>query len=115
MAPSTDTGDADVSLREMLYRFIWPFWLLKDVRQDSPSASAAAYRHNRAQLGHLWGYALKWLLLSGTMLQLLRMVPHDADGAVATAATAVLGVALAGALGVLTVTVAICLYLWKVR
>ncbi len=114
MAPGTDTRDANVSLRDMLYRFIWPFWLLKDVRQESPADSVAAYRHNRAQLGHLWGYAFKWLLMSGAVLQLLRLLPVD-GGPLATAASAMLGIVLMGALGVLAVTVAICLYLWRVR
>lgn len=115
MAPTTNAHGADLSLRRMLYRFIWPFWLLRDVRADSPDDSVAAYRHNRAQLSHLWGYALKWLLLSGAVLQLLRMVPVDTNGTLATAASAVLGLALAASLGVLAVTLAICLYLWRVR
>jgi hypothetical protein len=115
MAPTTDTGDAEISLRAMLYRFIWPFWLLRDVRQGSATDSVSAYRYNRAQLGHLWGYALKWLFMSGAMLQLLHLFPEDSTGAMAAAATAFLGVALAGSLGVLAVTLAICLYLWKVR
>lgn len=115
MAPGTHTRDADIPLRATLFRFIWPFWLLQDVRRASPAESVAAYRHNRAQLGHLWTYALKWLLLSGAMLQMLRMVPADGGGALAAVAAAVLGLALAGALGVLAVTVAICLYLWHVR
>jgi hypothetical protein len=115
MAPTTDTRNGNIPLGETIYRFIWPFWLLRDVREGSPDDSVAAYRHNRAQLGHLWGYALKWLLLSGAVLQLLRMMPADAGGALTTAAAAVLGLALAGSLGVLAVTLAICLYLWKVR
>ena len=54
----------DPPLSQVLYRYVWPFWLLKDATRGDRYARAAAYRHNRDMRDHLPGYLMRWLLVS---------------------------------------------------
>ena len=54
----------DPPLSQVLYRYVWPFWLLKDATRGDRYARAAAYRHNRDMRVHLPGYLMRWLLVS---------------------------------------------------
>jgi hypothetical protein len=47
---------------QVLFRYIWPFWLFKDASRGDRWVRAAAYRHNREMRVYLPGYLLKWLL-----------------------------------------------------
>jgi hypothetical protein len=52
----------DMPLSLVLFRFLWPFWLLQDASTGDRYARAAAYRHNRDMRVYLPGYLMKWLL-----------------------------------------------------
>ncbi|MGH8176829.1 MAG: hypothetical protein ACREV5_11265, partial [Steroidobacter sp.] len=45
---STASVCADMPLSQLLFRYIWPFWLFKDASRGDRTARAAAYRHNRS-------------------------------------------------------------------
>jgi hypothetical protein len=59
---------ADPSLSQVLYRYVWPFWLFKDATRGDRYARAAAYRHNRDMRVYLPGYLMRWLLVSAVTL-----------------------------------------------
>jgi hypothetical protein len=46
---------------QVLFRYLWPFWLFKDASRGDRWVRAAAYRHNREMRVYLPGYLLKWL------------------------------------------------------
>jgi hypothetical protein len=50
---------------QVLFRYLWPFWLFKDASRGDRWVRAAAYRHNREMRVYLPGYLLKWLLSCG--------------------------------------------------
>ena len=58
----------DPPLSQVLYRYVWPFWLLKDATRGDRYARAAAYRHNRDMRVYLPGYLMRWLLVSALTL-----------------------------------------------
>jgi hypothetical protein len=58
----------DPPLSQVLYRYVWPFWLFKDATRGDRYARAAAYRHNRDMRVHLPGYLMRWLLVSAAAL-----------------------------------------------
>jgi len=58
----------DPPLSQVLYRYVWPFWLFKDATRGDRYARAAAYRHNRDMRVHLPGYLMRWLLVSAMTL-----------------------------------------------
>jgi hypothetical protein len=45
---------------QVLFRYLWPFWLFKDASRGDRWVRAAAYRHNREMRVYLPGYLLKW-------------------------------------------------------
>jgi hypothetical protein len=47
---------------QVLFRYLWPFWLFKDASRGDRWVRAAAYRHNREMRVYLPGYLLKWVL-----------------------------------------------------
>jgi hypothetical protein len=51
----------DMPVSQLLFRFLWPFWLFKNASTGDPFARAAAYRHNRNMRVYLPGYLVKWL------------------------------------------------------
>ena len=60
----------DMPLSTVLFRFLWPFWLLHDASRGDRLTRAAAYRHNREMRVYLPGYLMKWLLSSTFVLAL---------------------------------------------
>jgi len=60
----------DMPLAQVLFRFIWPFWLFQDASRGDRFARAAAYRHNRDMRVYLPGYLMKWVLSCAFVLAL---------------------------------------------
>ena len=50
----------DMPLPQLLFRYLWPFWLFKNASAGDRFARAAAYSHNRQMRIYLPGYLLKW-------------------------------------------------------
>lgn len=50
----------DMPFHVVLFRYLWPFWLLRDASRGDRLARAAAYRHNRMMRVHLPSYVAKW-------------------------------------------------------
>jgi hypothetical protein len=55
-------------LSQLLFRYVWPFWLFKDATRGDRYARAAAYRHNRDMRIYLPGYLMRWMLVSALTL-----------------------------------------------
>ena len=51
----------EMAFSEILFRYLWPFWLFKNASTGDRYARAAAYLHNRRMRIYLPGYLLKWL------------------------------------------------------
>jgi hypothetical protein len=51
----------EMSFTQVVFRYLWPFWLFKDASRGDRWVRAAAYRHNREMRVYLPGYLLKWL------------------------------------------------------
>ncbi|HKU13691.1 MAG TPA: hypothetical protein VJQ52_04800 [Steroidobacteraceae bacterium] len=60
----------DMPLSQVLYRYVWPFWLFRDATRGDRYARAAAYRHNRDMRIHLPGYLLRLLGVGALTLAL---------------------------------------------
>jgi hypothetical protein len=60
----------DMPLSQVLFRFLWPFWLFHDASRGDRYARAAAYRHNREMRVYLPGYLMKWVLSCTLVLAL---------------------------------------------
>lgn len=61
----------DMALSELLFRYLWPFWLFRDASSGDGLARAAAYRHNRGMRIYLPGYLLKWSVNSSVAFALM--------------------------------------------
>ena len=51
----------NLTFLQLLFRYLWPFWLFKDASRGDRHARAAAYRHNRSMRAYLPGYLVKWV------------------------------------------------------
>jgi len=51
----------EMPFSQILFRYLWPFWLFKNAAVGDRYARAAAYLHNRRMRIYLPGYLLKWL------------------------------------------------------
>lgn len=58
----------EMTFAELLFRYLWPFWLFRDASCGDRLARAAAYRHNRGMRVHLPGYLVKWAVSSAIAL-----------------------------------------------
>ena len=58
----------DFPFSRVLFRYVWPFWLFRDVTRGDSYARAAAYRHNRSMRVYLPGYLMKWMFNCGLAL-----------------------------------------------
>lgn len=65
---ATSTVYDDMPFAQVLFRYLWPFWLFEDASRGDGHARAAAYRHNRDMRVHLPGYLMKWMLSSALAL-----------------------------------------------
>jgi hypothetical protein len=54
---------AEATLSQVLYWYIWPFWMFKDVNRGSTMERIAAYRYNRDRRMFLPPYLVKWCLI----------------------------------------------------
>lgn len=101
---------------QLLFRYLWPFWLFKNACTGDRYARAAAYRHNRSMRIYLPGYLVKWLCNSIVALA-LTMVLGSAPSHAAqppgfmTLMAAGAGVMFVGAVSVLFITGYIYVYL----
>jgi len=77
--PRTCSAYEDMPFSQVLFRYLWPFWLFKDASRGDRYARAAAYRHNRSMRMYLPGYMLKWLLSSGLAFAFLSASEALAD------------------------------------
>jgi hypothetical protein len=55
------TSYDEMPFSQVLFRYLWPFWLFKDATRGDRWVRAAAYRHNREMRVYLPGYLLKWV------------------------------------------------------
>jgi hypothetical protein len=109
-------SSVDPPLSQVLYRYVWPFWLFKDAARGDRYARAAAYRHNRDMRVHLPGYLMRWLLVSALTLAVASgfsslSTPHAGAVDVFALLAAGSGIAFACCVCVLFVTSYIYLYL----
>jgi hypothetical protein len=58
----------EMAFSQLLFRYLWPFWLFQDASAGDRFARAAAYRHNRGMRIYLPGYLLKWCVSSAVAL-----------------------------------------------
>jgi hypothetical protein len=110
------SSPVDRPLSQVLYRYVWPFWLFKDATRGDRYARAAAYRHNRDMRVHLPGYLARWLLVSAVTLAVTsgfgsRPAPRTGTVDVFALLAAGSGIAFACCVCVLFVTSYIYLYL----
>ena len=121
-AVETATLYENMPLPELLFRYVWPFWLFKDASRGDRNARAAAYRHNRNMRGYLPGYLLKWVF--GSLLAFALTAGFESLAAAAAhvhvgpanlfaVMAAGGGIMFAGSLCVLFVTSYVYLYLGK--
>jgi hypothetical protein len=112
----------NLTFRQLLFRYMWPFWLFKDASRGDRRARAAAYRHNRSMRSYLPGYLVKWML--GSVFAFALTAGFESLGAAAAPVHvgpnnifAVMaaggGIIFAGSLCVLFVTSYVYLYLGK--
>ena len=100
------------SLIRLLYLYLWPMWMFRDVSSGSALERAAAYRHNRSFRKYLPGYAGKWLAIAATTLAAIRLVEFvEAGGFGCSLACAVLGLWLAWAVIVAVVLMAAWIFM----
>lgn len=85
------------SLSHLLYLYLWPFWMFRDVNVGTQLERAAAYRHNREKRVHLPGYLCRWSILFVLAIQLISGCESLGESGVLSP---FLGVALEGLLGV---------------
>ena len=61
-AAARATRHENLTFLQLLFRYLWPFWLFKDASRGDRNARAAAYHHNRNMRAYLPGYLLKWVV-----------------------------------------------------
>lgn len=106
----------DMPLSQVLYRYLWPFWLFRDATCGDRFARAAAYRHNRDMRVYLPGYLMKWICSSAMTLGLTMacesLSTHPARAPdLFTLMAAAAGLLFACGIAVLVVTAYLYLYL----
>ena len=105
-------------LSQVLFRYVWPFWLFKDAARGDQYARAAAYRHNRDMRIYLPGYLVRWMLVSAATFAVASgfgslSVPRA--GAVNLFAVLAAGWGIAFACCVCVLFVTSCIYLYLSR
>jgi hypothetical protein len=97
----------DVTLRTLLYRYLFFGWLFRDVTRGNLFERAAAWRHNLAQAHWLVVYLRRWALLGAGCYVLGSLAEYGlgqsllsavfyVPSALSVAVNAVIGVAIAG-------------------
>jgi hypothetical protein len=109
----------EMPLSQLLFRYLWPFWLFKDATRGDWRTRAAAYRHNRTMRVHLPAYLVRWLLGSAVALAVtagfdaLALSAAPVPGHFYAVLAAGGGILFAGSICVLLMTSYIYLYLGK--
>jgi hypothetical protein len=108
----------DMPLPQLLFRFLWPFWLFRDASRGDRLTRAAAYRHNRDMRVYLPGYLVKWMFSSAFTLAVtagLESLARQVTGAmnVFTLMAAGSGILFACGMCVLLVIAYVYLYLGR--
>jgi hypothetical protein len=73
----------DMPFSLVLFRFLWPFWLLKDASSGDRLTRAAAYRHNRSMRIYLPLYLMRWMvscMIALGMMSLLGAMANHTSG-----------------------------------
>lgn len=112
----------EMQFSQVLFRYLWPFWLFRDATRGDWRARAAAYRHNRGMRVHLPGYLLRWMVGSAVTFAVtaacdalaiaagpLQTLPAYFYAALAAGG----GILFAGSICVLLMTSYVYLYLGK--
>jgi hypothetical protein len=84
-AKSTSSYYDDMPLAQLLFRYLWPFWLFKDATHGDRMVRAAAYRHNRSMRAYLPGYMRRWVLGSTVALAIINAADLLSDHTAGTA------------------------------
>ncbi|MBI2802741.1 MAG: hypothetical protein HYX63_21120 [Gammaproteobacteria bacterium] len=63
----------NASLCGLLYLYIWPFWMFKDVTFGTFMERAAAFRHNQARRVFLPRYMLRWIAVLVMLVELIAL------------------------------------------
>jgi hypothetical protein len=58
----------ELSLSQLLFLYVWPFWMFRDASRGTSLERAAAYRHNCEKRIHLPGYIWRWTVLCALLL-----------------------------------------------
>ena len=99
----------------VLFRFLWPFWLLKDASSGDRLTRAAAYRHNRDMRIYLPGYLMKWMVSCiaclGLTTGLGAMAGHGSDTGILNLLAAGAGMVFACGVCVWVITAYIYVFL----
>ena len=116
MAGQKTLSYMDMPLAQLLFRYLWPFWMFKDANRGDRVARAAAYRHNRGMRIYLPGYLLKWFVSCTLILALIEFFNHLAGEVQGTIdifllMAAGLGMVFACGLCMMIITAYIYLYL----
>jgi hypothetical protein len=106
----------DMPVSQLLFRYLWPFWMFKDANRGDRMTRAAAYRHNRGMRIYLPGYLLKWFVSCALILGLIELFNHLSSTVQGTIDIFVLmaagfGMIFACGLCVIVITAYIYLYL----
>src|SRR5882757_5337448 len=70
--PAREDRSHDPPLSQLLFRYLWPFWLFQNAARGDHFARAAAYSHNRDMRVYLPGYLFKWTVSTVLALALTR-------------------------------------------
>ena len=94
MSHSCEARTPEPSLSRLLYWYIWPFWMFKDVTRGSTMERIAAYRYNRSRRIFLPPYLVKWGLIFFVFIGVIAL--FDTHGQIYT-----FGILLASGAGLL--------------
>lgn len=103
----------DMPFSQILFRYLWPFWLFKNASTGDRYARSAAYLHNRRMRVYLPGYLMKWLctcVIAFGLTTLLGTQSARTPGLLSVMAAGA-GVAFACGVSVLFTTAYVYLYL----
>ena len=114
--PAASTAYGDMPFSQVLFRYLWPFWLLRDASRGDRYARAAAYRHNREMRTYLPSYLLKWMLNSALALfAAAGFSSLSTAGALDVFAVVAAGWGVVFACSVSVLVVTTCIYLYLSR
>jgi hypothetical protein len=105
----------EMPLSQILFRYLWPFWLFRNASSGDRYARAAAYRHNRSMRIYLPGYLVKWLCNCAFAFALIVMFDSNSAHASSLSSVMAAGAGVMFACGVAIVFVTGYIYLYLSR